>query len=81
MTRTFTYDDVVKYLYSETTETENVLIVEALSLDDDLMSFYLDSVYLKSQMNKITRTPSDAAVSNILKYSQEFEKTAQELTC
>lgn len=77
MTRTFTYDDVVRYLYSETTETENELIIEALSLDDDLMSFYIDSVDLKSQMNKIVKSPSERAISGILKYSEQFEKTAQ----
>lgn len=80
MTRTFTYDDVVRYLYSETTENENLLIIEALSLDDDLMSFYLDSVNLKSQMNKIVKVPSERAISGILKYSEEYEKAAQALS-
>ncbi|TLU98049.1 hypothetical protein [Dyadobacter luticola] len=72
MTKTFTYDDVVRYLYAETTENENELIVEALALDDNLMNFYLDSLEIQSQMNKITRTPSDGAISEVIKYSQQF---------
>ncbi|KAA6441740.1 hypothetical protein FEM33_00255 [Dyadobacter flavalbus] len=72
MTKTFTYDDVVRYLYAETTENENDLIVEALALDDDLMSFYIDSLEIQNQMNRIVRTPSDTAVSEVIRYSQQF---------
>jgi hypothetical protein len=72
MTKTFTYDDVVRYLYAETTENENDLIVEALALDDNLMNFYLDSLEIQSQMNKIIRTPSDKSISEVIKYSKRF---------
>jgi len=72
MIKTSTYDDVVRYLYAETTENENELIVEALALDDDLMNFYLDSLEIKSQLNNIVRVPSDQAVSAIVRYSQQF---------
>lgn len=72
MTKTFTYDDVVRYLYAETTENENDLIVEALALDDDLMNFYLDSLEIKSQMNKIIRTPSDKSIENVIKFSSQY---------
>jgi len=72
MTKTFTYDDVVRYLYAETTENENDLIVEALALDDDLMSFYIDSLEIQNQMNKIVRIPSDKSVSEAIRYSQQF---------
>ena len=72
MTKTFTYDDVVRYLYSETTENENDLIVEALALDDDLMNFYLDSLEIKNQMSKIVCSPADRTIGKVLKYSQQF---------
>lgn len=73
MTKTFTYDDVVRYLYAETTESENDLIVEALALDDDLMNFYLDSLDIKNQMNKIVRNPSNITIENVIRYSGQFE--------
>jgi len=72
MTKTFTYDDVVRYLYAETTENENEQIVEALALDDNLMNFYLDSLEIQNQMNKITRTPSENVVSEVIRYSRQF---------
>lgn len=71
MTKTFTYDDVIRYLYAETTLNENDQIVEALALDDDLMNFYLDSLEIKEQMNKIVRTPSDRSVQKIIHYSRQ----------
>ncbi|WP_221389820.1 hypothetical protein [Dyadobacter sp. NIV53] len=72
MTKTFTYDDVIRYLYSETTEKENYLIVEALALDDDLMNFYLDSLEIKNQMNKVVCNPAEQTVLKVLRYSQQF---------
>jgi thiamine biosynthesis lipoprotein ApbE len=72
MTKTFTYDDVVRYLYAETTENENALIVEALALDDNLMSFYIDSLEIQNQMNKIAPIPSDRTVAEVFKYSRQF---------
>lgn len=72
MTKTFTYDDVVRYLYAETTENENEQIVEALALDDNLMNFYLDSLEIQNQMNKIIRTPSENVISEVFRYSRQF---------
>jgi len=72
MTKTFTYDDVIRYLYTETTQVENDLIVEALALDDDLMNFYLESLEIKEQMNKIVRMPSDRSVQKIIHFSREY---------
>ncbi len=70
MTKTFTYDDVVRYIYSETTADENAKIVEALALSDDLMDFYLDSLEIRQQMNRIDLIPSDRVLNEILNYSQ-----------
>ena len=82
MTKTFTYDDVIRYLYTETTQVENDLIVEALALDDDLMNFYLDSLEIKEQMNKIVRIPSDRSVQKIIHYSrQKTSKQSIALSC
>ncbi|SEJ54908.1 hypothetical protein SAMN04487995_5230 [Dyadobacter koreensis] len=83
MTKTFTYDDVVRYLYAETTQNENDSIAEALTLDDDLMNFYLDSLEIKEQMNKIVRTPSDRSVQKILHFSRQYsqKQSATALSC
>ena len=70
MTKTFTYDDVVRYIYSETSSEESESIARALTCDDDLMSFYLDTLEIRNQMNLIVRQPSQRVVSNILAYSE-----------
>jgi hypothetical protein len=36
------------------------------------MNFYLDSLEIQSQMNKIIRTPSDKSISEVIKYSKRF---------
>lgn len=70
MTKTFTYDDVVRYIYSETTNDESQQIAEALSSNDDLMSFYMDTLEIRHQMNLIVRQPSQQVINRILAYSE-----------
>jgi hypothetical protein len=72
MIQLFTPDDVIRYVYEETTDSENLLIEDALIGDQELLEFYLDALEMKSLMNKIERTPSNRAVSNILAYSQSY---------
>tara|TARA_R110002124_G_scaffold10890_3_gene53202 strand:+ start:780 stop:1025 length:246 start_codon:yes stop_codon:yes gene_type:complete len=80
MTKTFTYDDVIRYIYAETSPSENVLILEAMALNDDLMSFYLDTQEIKLQMNKIVCAPSDKTISGILKYAEQFATELPEVS-
>ncbi len=75
MTQTFTstQNDVVRYLYNETTTEENLFIEEALLYDKDLLSFYLSCVDLKNGMNKISLQPSDKSIDRILDYSKNYK--------
>jgi hypothetical protein len=73
MIQLFTPDDVIRYVYEETTEEENLLIEDALIGDQELLEFYLDALEMKSLMNKIERTPSNSVVSSILAYSQNYK--------
>jgi len=73
MIQLFTPDDVIRYVYEETTEDDDVLIEDALIGDQELLEFYLDALEMKSLMNKIERTPSNSVVSNILAYSQNYK--------
>lgn len=72
MIQTFTPDDVIRYVYEETTDEENTLIEDALIGDQELLEFYLDALEIKSLMNKLEKTPSNRVVSNILEYSQNY---------
>ncbi len=69
MITTFTNDDVVRYVYEETSSEENLLIEDALMNEPDLMAFFLDALELRSLLNKIDRSPRETTVSSILSYS------------
>ncbi len=69
MTKTFTQDDVIRYVYEETSEEENLLLEEALMVEPTLMGFFLDTLELRSLMNKIERQPRPSTVESILSYS------------
>lgn len=75
MTQTFTstQNDVVRYLYNETSNQENTIVESALLFDKELLNFYLDCADLKSGMDKIQLSPSDSAIERILSYSRNFK--------
>lgn len=72
MIQIFTNDDVVRYVYEETSAEENLLIEDALMAEPELMSFYLDALEIKCLMNKIERKPADSTIQNILNYSRNY---------
>ena len=72
MTKTFTQDDVVRYVYEETSPEENLLIEDALMMEPDLMTFFLDALEMRAMLNKIERKPRTNTVQAILDYSQNY---------
>ena len=70
MMKTFTKDDVIRYVYEETSTEENLLIEDALMSEPDLMTFFLDALELRAMMNRIERQPKTSTVQAILTYSQ-----------
>ncbi|MGF7218451.1 hypothetical protein GGR92_004628 [Spirosoma lacussanchae] len=70
MTKTFTQDDVVRYVYEETSPEENLLIEDALMSEPELMTFFLDALEMRSLMNRIEREPRPDTVQSILNYSR-----------
>jgi hypothetical protein len=70
MTKTFTQDDVVRYVYEETSPEESLLIEDALMSEPELMTFFLDALEMRSLMNRIEREPRPDTVQSILDYSR-----------
>jgi len=70
MKQKFTQNDLVKYIYRETSATENLAIREALNSDNDLFGSYEQLLQGYQQFPKATFSPSPAAIQNILKYSE-----------
>jgi hypothetical protein len=76
MTTTCTKDDVIRYVYEETSELENPLIEDALMGDPQLTTFFMDVLELRSLMNKIERHPREASTDYIMSYSRQYGRTA-----
>lgn len=75
MTQTFTntQDDVIRYLYNETSNQEDSLIEEALLHDGELLDFYLDCADIKLGLDQIQLSPSNKAIDNILSFSRSYQ--------
>ncbi|MFN3784475.1 MAG: hypothetical protein ACK4R6_11180 [Spirosomataceae bacterium] len=75
MTQTCTQNpnDVIRYLYNETTSEENEQMEELLMTDSATLDLYLDCMDLMAQLNKIQYEPSAQTVHRILDFSREYK--------
>jgi hypothetical protein len=67
MTKSFTPNDLLRYIYQEMSEGENELVVQALRSDDHLMQDYLDMLSTLDQLNQLILIPSEKVVKSILR--------------
>lgn len=72
MIKTFTYDDVIRYAYEETSTEENLFIEDAMMSDPELMTQFLDTLELRSLMDKIERQPRQTTLDSIFSYSRSY---------
>lgn len=72
MIQTSTYDDVIRYVYEETSEEENLNIEDALMSEPELMTQFLETLELRALMNKIERQPRQSSVESILAFSRNY---------
>lgn len=70
MTKTFTQNDLIRFLYQETTEEEQSQISKALVIDAELRQQYTALVALKMEMDQAMLDPSGETVENILNYAK-----------
>lgn len=72
MIKTFTPNDVIRYVYEETLEEENELIASLLLTDTEMQEFYYELLAIKNDLNKLYFGPSETATQQILEYSRTF---------
>ncbi len=77
MIQTFTQHDVIRYVYQETTETEDLLIQDGFVHDSEMLEFYLDMLDVKAGLDKSYCQPSERSIDNILAYSRNHERSHQ----
>jgi hypothetical protein len=66
MIKTFTQDDLIRFLYHETTEEETREINKALLSDSELRQAYRDLCETKSALDRAQLEPSEETVMKIL---------------
>jgi hypothetical protein len=67
MTKSFTPNDLLRYIYQEMSEGENELFVQALRGNDTLMQDYLEMLSTIGQLDQLILEPSEKVVKAILK--------------
>tara|TARA_R110002020_G_scaffold274319_4_gene489471 strand:+ start:513 stop:746 length:234 start_codon:yes stop_codon:yes gene_type:complete len=70
MTKPFTPNDLVRYIYQEMPEVEQELLVQALHSDDSLMQEYIELLSTVEQMDQIQLQPSEKVVQAIKSRAQ-----------
>ena len=75
MTQTFTstQNEIIRYVYNETSPSENLLIEQWIAGDSGNLDFYLDCLQLKEEMDQIILVPKDLTLERIFDYSKNYK--------
>ena len=65
MTKQFTPNDLVRYIYQEMPEVEQELLMQALHSDEQLMQEYVEMLSAIEQLDQIQLQPSERVVKVI----------------
>lgn len=71
MKQHFTQEDLVKYIYKETTIYESLAISEALVADPVLRMEYQELLESYQQLPKVTFRPTNQTIDKVLAYSEQ----------
>ncbi len=72
MTKTFTQNDVVRYLYDEIPAQEKARFEDALACNSELVDLFYELSAVKRSLDGAVRNPSDHIIENILDYSKSL---------
>jgi len=71
MTKNITQDNLIRYIYQETSQEESSLIEEALATDYELKELYESLLESKSELDKVRISPPQDVVDKIMEYSSK----------
>ncbi|KXK23805.1 MAG: hypothetical protein UZ12_BCD005002447 [Bacteroidetes bacterium OLB12] len=74
MTKTFTQNDLIRFIYRETSEEETKEINKALLCDSTLQAQYNELNAAYKQLNQAKLEPSAASIQNILNYAHGLQE-------
>lgn len=70
MTKTFTPNDVLRYLYKETSELESQTLEREMLIHTDLIDQYVRLADTKEELDHVRLSPSENTIQAILEYSR-----------
>jgi hypothetical protein len=73
MTKTITQDDVLRYIYKETSNEETLAIEKQLLVSVSLMDFYNQTKETIRRITKLQLEPSINSQQSIMDYSGSFK--------
>lgn len=72
MTKVFTQDDLIRYIYGETSNNENEKIESLLCSDDKFQELYTQLQAIRKGIDHIQNRPSETVIQRILDYSKTY---------
>ena len=72
MIKTFTQDDLVRYIYQETTAEENAEIELTMLFDEELADEFAELESVVKSVDRAEKEPSNRVVDAILSYSKSY---------
>jgi hypothetical protein len=70
MTKTFTRNDLIRYIYNETTENEKKEIEQELLLNNKWFDEYKDLAEVSMELDRFEMSPSENVIIKILNFSK-----------
>ena len=72
MTKTFTPNDVVRFLYQETPDKDKQWISSIITTDEEYNRLYRELLLAKELVDQLAMEPSDESVETILAFSRNY---------
>ena len=72
MTKTFTHNELIQYVYNELPAELKVPLERVLQTDQALGETCADLLAAKRLLNKLNPEPGEVSIQNILAYSRNF---------
>ena len=73
MIKTFTQEELIRYVYREAPEKLHEQITKAICFDEELAGECASLLHTKQRIDKVSRTPSASSVAAILSYSRNYK--------
>lgn len=75
MTKTFTKNDLVRFVYKELSEEEQNQIENSAIQDSELQDSIKELEATRDRLDNVMTSPSQRSIDNILAFSEDYEAT------